>query len=97
MVGKKRLGFRPIDRYEEAKVAADWAMAARGYQPCLDKYQTKPMDQLDRGIIQRLYTTDSRRGTEHGGVSIGFVKDELLKPHWGEYVAAQVKLALSRA
>lgn len=93
MAGKKRLGFRPIDRYEEAKAAADWAMAGRGYVPC----RTQPMSMNHPSIIQRLYTQHESRDTNHGGVSVAFVKDNLIQDGWREYVAAQVALTLSRA
>lgn len=93
MAGKKRLGFRPIDRYEEAKKLADWAMSAKGYLPCRDQ----PKQTVDRTFIQRLYTTHESRDTNHGGVSVAFDKDTLLEDHWTNYVQAQVELALSRA
>ena len=96
MAGKKRLGFRPIDRFEGAKAAADWAMAARGYQPCLDRFQRSAMSQVDSDVIVRLYTQHESRNTEHGGVSVGLSKAELLRPEWSAYVAAQIALALSR-
>lgn len=64
MAGKKRLGFRPIDRFEGAKAAADWAMAARGYQPCLGNYI------LDIGRKQE-HPCTRQGGTNHGEVRHG--------------------------
>lgn len=96
MAGKSYRGTAPIDRYEEARNLADMFMMTNGYSPCLDKFQPRPWSALDAGAVVRLYTMDKARGTNRGGVSVGMSKTELMSPHWSQYVAHQIEIALQR-